>query len=396
MTAVSTGVLTGYGILHLVFVLALDTCIRKIRGEDVFYRRMRWIWILPYLAAAGIPAAVVFMRESAWSLRLERFGNVFLAFDLHCIGLFFLGSLVYWLIRLVRYRQTDTRLPLPGLLIVFIAGMLVTVCGMYHAQQTVITRYEADLRTEGKEEKQLRIALTADFHLNVNSHPEMMERMVSLLNEQQPDLVVVAGDVFTSSYQALRDPEKYAEILRGIDAPMGVYAVYGNHDVEEILFGGFAVRPVSAAFRTAQIEEFFRDCGFTVLCDEEVLLADGQIHLAGRIDGNKAGDGTRNRLSPQELLKDIPREELTFVLEHEPVQYQELQEAGADLVMSGHTHDGQVFPGNLYIRWINENGYGQKNLYGMETFVTSGVGTFGPPMRTGTNSEIMIIDVRYS
>ena len=327
---------------------------------------------------------------------MQRFGNVFLAFDLHCIGLFFLGTLAYWLYRFIRYRQSDARLPLMGILLAFTAGFLVPVYGMYHAQQTVITRYEADLRTEGKEEKQLRIALTADLHLGVNSHAEMTERMTDLLNEQQPDLVVVAGDVFTSSYNALRTPEKYAEILRKIDAPMGVYAVYGNHDVEETLFGGFAVHPVSAAFRTSQIEQFFQDCGFTVLCDEVVPIADGRIRLAGRIDGNKAGDGTKKRLSPQELLQDIPREEITFVLEHEPVQYQELQEAGADLVMSGHTHGGQIIPGNYYVRLINENGYGQKNQYGMETFVTSGVGTFGPPMRTGTNSEIVIIDVRYS
>ena len=396
MTAVSIGVLAGYGILHLVFVIALDGCIRKGREKDAVWRRIRWIWLLPYLAAAAIPAAVVFMPESDWSFRLQRFGNVFLAFDLHCIGLFFLGTLAYWLYRFIRYRQSDARLPLTGILLAFIAGFLVPVYGMYHAQQTVITRYEADLRTEGKEENQLRIALIADLHLGVNSHAEMMERMVDLLNEQQPDLVVVAGDVFTSSYNALRTPEKYAEILRKIDALMGVYAVYGNHDVEENLFGGFAVHPVSAAFRTAQIEQFFQDCGFTVLCDEVVPIADGRIRLAGRIDGNKAGDGTKNRLSPQELLRDIPREEITFVLEHEPVQYQELQEAGADLVMSGHTHGGQIIPGNYYVRLINENGYGQKNLYGMETFVTSGVGTFGPPMRTGTNSEIVIIDVLYS
>ena len=63
------------------------------------------------------------------------------------------------------------------------------------------------------------------------------------------------------------------------------------------------------------------------------------------------------------------------------------------MVLSGHTHNGQIFPGSIYIDLVNENGYGQKSLYGMETFVTSGVGTFGPPMRTGTDSEIMIIDV---
>ncbi|MBO5521439.1 MAG: hypothetical protein J5973_07190 [Eubacterium sp.] len=65
------------------------------------------------------------------------------------------------------------------------------------------------------------------------------------------------------------------------------------------------------------------------------------------------------------------------------------------MVLSGHTHNGQIFPGSIYIDLVNENGYGQKSLYGTETFVTSGVGTFGPPMRTGTDSEIMIIDVIY-
>ena len=76
------------------------------------------------------------------------------------------------------------------------------------------------------------------------------------------------------------------------------------------------------------------------------------------------------------------------------MEYEELGAAGADMILSGHTHNGQIFPGNLYVNLVNENGYGHKTLYGMETFVTSGVGTFGPPMRTGTSSEIMIIDVQ--
>ena len=124
-------------------------------------------------------------------------------------------------------------------------------------------------------------------------------------------------------------------------------------------------------------------------------IADDTILLAGRIDGNKAGDGTKNRMTPDELLKDADTAKPVLVLEHEPVEYKELREAGADMVFSGHTHNGQIFPGSLFVNLMNENAYGQKVLYGMQTFVTSGVGTFGPPMRTGTDSEIMIIDVLY-
>ena len=94
-------------------------------------------------------------------------------------------------------------------------------------------------------------------------------------------------------------------------------------------------------------------------------------------------------------MKDVDQSKPILVLEHEPEDYKNLADAGADMVMSGHTHGGQIFPGNLFVKFACENGYGQKKIHGMETFVTYGTGTFGPPMRTATNSEVMIIDVTY-
>ena len=401
MTVLSKCILAGYCILHIFFVLLLDRQLKEHFRNRPAYRDIRPAWIIPFAVAAAVPVAGVFFPEGAVSLFLQRIGNVFLAFDLHIAGLFLLLCFISWIVSFfIRNKSAGSRscirLPIWLLILVLAAGIIIPVYGMYHAQDTVVHYFQADLRnTDAGSCEKLRIALISDLHLSVNSHLGTTENMVRLVNEQEPDIVLVAGDIFTSSYAALREPEKYAETLARIHAPMGVFAVYGNHDVEETLFSGFAVHPVSHAFRTSQIEQFFEECNFTILYDEVTAIAGGKIQLTGRIDGNKAGDGTRNRLAPAGLLQDTDPSKPLLVLEHEPVQYKELAEAGADMVLSGHTHNGQIFPGNLFIKLMNENPYGQKKLYGMETFVTSGVGTFGPPMRTGTDSEIMIINLLY-
>ena len=146
--------------------------------------------------------------------------------------------------------------------------------------------------------------------------------------------------------------------------------------------------------RTESMEQFMKDSGFTMLSDETVLI-DGFLQLIGRVDGEKAGDGTNNRMSAAELLKGIDRAKPVLVLEHEPREYHELKEAGADMVLSGHTHNGQFFPGNLIVPLFNENGWGYKVVDGLQTLVTAGIGYYGPPIRVGTDSEISVIRLTF-
>ena len=169
----------------------------------------------------------------------------------------------------------------------------------------------------------------------------------------------------------------------------------GNHDVDENLFGGFSVSPVSEAFRTSEMDQFFIDSGFNVLYDKTVDIGDGLCTLTGRVDGEKAGDGTSDRLSPEELLKETDKSKPVIVLEHEPVEFAGLADNGADLVLCGHTHNGQIFPGNIIASILSENGYGVKELHGTTTVVTAGVGYYGPPMRVGTDSEVTLINVSF-
>ena len=83
------------------------------------------------------------------------------------------------------------------------------------------------------------------------------------------------------------------------------------------------------------------------------------------------------------------------VLQHEPVEFEALKQNGADLAVCGHTHAGQIFPGNLIVPFFNENAYGYKVLGGLDTVVTSGIGYYGPPMRVGTDSEVMVLNLHF-
>jgi predicted MPP superfamily phosphohydrolase len=219
--------------------------------------------------------------------------------------------------------------------------------------------------------------------------------MVDLINEQDADLVMAAGDFLTSTYVGLKDPETYAQILRQIRSKYGSYAVYGNHDVEEPLLGGFPMTGIDKAYRSEEVVSFIELLGMEVLSDKVVDAADGGIVLVCREDGEKTGDGTRKRMNADELMKGIDTTRPVLVLEHEPSDFANLDEAGADLVLSGHTHAGQIFPGTLVTQFFNENNYGLKRFGDLQSVVTSGIGFYGPPLRVGCDSEIMVLDIQF-
>ena len=131
------------------------------------------------------------------------------------------------------------------------------------------------------------------------------------------------------------------------------------------------------------------------MLNDETVLIDGFLQLAGRVDADKAGDGTSQRMTAAQLLEGIDPSGPVLVLEHEPREFSALKEAGADVVMCGHTHNGQLFPGNLIVPLFNENGWGYAPVNGLHTLVTAGVGYYGPPMRVGTDSEISVVHLTF-
>ncbi len=390
------------GIIALILYIFFQTgisllseyLIQKNKHIGNLGKKTRIIRISFYILLGLLPVLGAFLPKCSFKYFCMKWGNVWLGFFMYYSALIIFLTLIGLLVSKVKKDKEKRSLRFVMLTSFAIASVLFAY-GIIHARSPKVVRYDVSINKQTEGIKQLKVVLIADLHLSVNSDIKLTEKMVELVNAENPDVVVVAGDIFTSNIEGLKDPDKYAEALSHMKAKYGVYAVYGNHDVDEDLFSGFAISPVSEAFRTPEIEKFFEDAGFTVLYDETVTLADGEVNLVGRIDGEKAGDGTRNRADAKTVLSDVDKTKPVIVLQHEPVEFKDLSDNGADLVLCGHTHNGQVFPGNLFVPLFNENAYGVKKLHGIDTVVTAGVGYYGPPMRVGTDSEVTVVNIKF-
>ena len=374
--------------------LLTEYCTKKgVIFKDIV-DKTRILRISIYVLLAIIPCLGAFLPKCGFKYFCMAAGNIWLGYFIYYAGLLLILSGISAIICLI-IRDKEKKIFAHILHFSVIAALIITVYGLIHAQSIKVVTCPVTINET--EENNLKIALLGDLHLSVNSTPSTTEKMVEMVNECDADVILIAGDIFTSTYGGLAHPEKYSEALRKLKAKYGVYVVAGNHDVEENLFGGFPVSPSSEAFRTPEMDKFFEDCGFKMLYDEAVELDDGKVTLLGRVDGEKAGDGTTNRMNVNELMKNnnVSKDSVVIALEHEPMDYKELSDGGVDVVLSGHTHNGQLFPGNMFVPIFNENGYGYKKIHNIDTFVTAGVGYYGPPMRVGTDGEIMIVDIYY-
>lgn len=330
----------------------------------------------------------------------QKWGNVTIGYMLYFFGILLLVRLAEFVVRAVRRMRTHEKQPLSSkycavmLIVILAASVIINIAGSKTAHNVRTTFYEVPEETLSQDAP-LRIVLIGDTHIGVNSTPQLYRDMVDRINEQDPDLVLFAGDIVTSSYGAMKDPDLYAEILSRIKAKYGKYVVYGNHDVEEPLIGGFTYIGAENAHRHPDMEQFIADCDFTLLRDEVITIPElNGLCIAGRRDESRPGDGVKVRAELGELMNGTDPDAPVLLLQHEPTDLDILDEYGIDMAVSGHTHDGQIFPGNIISRIRGPQSYGLKKWGKADVIVTSGVGFYAAPIRVATISEIVVIDVK--
>ena len=220
--------------------------------------------------------------------------------------------------------------------------------------------------------KPMDIALVSDTHLGRWFGNRQIKKMVTLIDAQHPDVVVIAGDIMNDNTIAYDNTNMHDQLSK-LKAPLGVYATLGNHD-----YFGY----------DQQITQAVEEAGIKALDNESVLL-DDSVWLVGRSD-----DIDRTRLSAEELLTQVDTEKPVLFLEHRPSAMDEVSALPVDLHLSGHTHGGQIFPLTLLMDWLIPLNYGSKKIADTQFLVTSGYGIGPVPFRLGTRSEIWIITLQ--
>lgn len=332
--------------------------------------------------------------------QILKFSNYWLGFFIYLLFFMAIADLILLIRIIILKRQNKPSLfkgkKYPGLtaMMVLILAIAFTAYGSIHAKNITISQHDITLEKRVGSLENLKIVLLADFHLGYSVGCEDMQKMVDKVNTQNPDLVVIAGDIFDNDFDALDDPLKLESILSGIQSRYGVYAVYGNHDVSETLVGGFSVSSSKNALRDSRMDEFLKKSHITLLEDQSVLI-DNSFYLIGRLDGEKTGYGSKDRQSIEELLKNADTSKPIFFLNHEPNHLSDYDKNGVDILFSGHTHAGQFFPLTITQPLAWQNYWGIKKIGNLYSVVTSGIGVYGPDLRVATNSEIMVLNIHF-
>ena len=253
-----------------------------------------------------------------------------------------------------------------------VSMIAVFTYGFIHYNHKV--RVELPLTVE-KQITPLKIVAISDLHLGYGTGKTELEKWITLINREEPDVVLIAGDLIDNLIQPLIKQD-YASSLKTIKSRYGVYACMGNHE----FIGDSAKLP--------QALDFLQSANITVLRDT-VELINNDFYLIGR------DDRSNDRRKPlEQLVENLDKTKTLILLDHQPFQLQEAGKNAIDLQISGHTHDGQLPPVSWITKKMYEVSHGYLKKGNSHIYVTSGIGIWGGKFRIGTQSEYVVIELK--
>jgi uncharacterized protein len=363
-----------------VFVLILTMFSSVlIHGLPLLPARNGWRWIV------GIVYILLFLSLFA-GLFLEHRLNLGFAKILTFTGYTFLLFVIYMtlsflLTDLIRLANSWFHFAPIGMLVfrqwaAIVSMVIITITlfiGNYRFNHPALVHL--DLTVENPvQHKSIKIVAASDIHLGTSIDKKMLHKYVQLINARKPDIILLAGDITDRSFGPVME-QKMEQELSQLHAPLGVFAITGNHEY----YSGVP----------EEINEYLRAAGIRMLHDS-VALVDHSFYLVGRDDRTNP-----NRKPLEELVKGLKPELPKILLDHQPYALEQACNNGIDLQISGHTHNGQFFPGNLFVARIFELGHGYLKKGKTHFYVSSGLGIWGPLYRIGTQSELVEIQLNY-
>jgi predicted MPP superfamily phosphohydrolase len=351
--------------------------IPPVREKRILYTVLFIVIALSFIAAKFLESR----HSSVLTDILNIIGGFWMAFLLYGFLFLILSDVIALILRIpgvinsnniMTYRKWAF-LATAGISVVLITG------GFINAVIPVVREYNITINKKAGDVKDLRIAAVSDIHLGSIIRKRSIKKLSGMLEELKPDVVFLLGDIVDGEL----GPVLRGDLLKYFKAPEtadGLYAITGNHE-----FIGGAERTIP----------YIESKGIRVLKDEAVELPGG-IQLIGRLDRESRRFYGKNRLSLSDLMKDIDHSRPVIILDHQPFNLEEAENNGADLQMSGHTHNGQFWPLNYMTRSMYELSYGYLQKGNTHYIVSSGFGLWGPRVRSASRSELVIVNVRFA
>ncbi|MFG6325775.1 MAG: metallophosphoesterase [Lachnospiraceae bacterium] len=255
---------------------------------------------------------------------------------------------------------------------------------MMHVVQTDYTIYtDKEIRREG-----YRAALIADVHFSVSVDLNTLKEKCDEISSNNVDMVFLCGDIVDEN-TSKENMEQVFKAFSEIKSTYGVYYVYGNHDRQ--LYRN------NRKYTEEELKSVIESFGITILQDEKAEAGD-EIVVVGREDASyhQTLGKAEERDSIEELIKDIDKDKFIIVLDHQPKEYEENSMAGTDLILSGHTHAGQMWPVNIAFKFLkfDDAVYGYTKIDATQAFITSGFAGWGYSVKTSSPAEYVIIDIK--
>ena len=368
-------------IILLIFSLAnYYLYIRGLQAFSITQPLKKWYLIVFLLLSSSFFAGMILERtaSSAFSELVVRVGTMWLPFMLYLLMAVVLIDFVrifnhfFHFLPLITppLKQTVGFVTISLVTVVVIIGYINAM--IVHVKEISLT---INKKVEGKPE--MKVLMVSDIHLGALIRERHEQRLLHIINEQKPDLVLICGDLIDSEIAPVIR-KKLGKHIQEIKTPFGVYAVTGNHEY----IGGID-----------QSLAYLKSIHIKVLIDSIVTLPNG-VQVVGRND-RAAGHGVKGQKPLAELLSGINHENPVIVMNHQPYNLSEASDAGVDLHLSGHTHHGQLWPFNYITKAMFEMSWGYLKKGATHFYVSSGYGTWGPAIRLGNRPEVVVFNLSF-
>lgn len=350
------------------------------RGINIFFPKVHFAWVVSPVSILVLFLVLSFIRSV---LPLSEEANNIIGI----IGGYSMGIYIYLIIYTVVFEVISFILRVSKLAITrhrlfngITAGLMLfctfATClyGTINAHHIDTVSYKISLEDKA-DISDLNVVLISDLHLGAVHSESRLDNIVDKINSLKPDVVCIAGDFFDTDFASVQNPESAIQTLKKIRSTFGTYACFGNHD------GGRTYK---------QMENFLKKADIKLLSDEYIVI-DNRLVLVGRMDSHPIGGyGKEQRKKLSQFFTPSDSSMPVIVMDHNPANINEYGKE-ADVILCGHTHRGQLFPGSLITDSIYDVDYGyyQKDKNSPQVVVTSGIGYWGIPMRVGTNCEVV-------